>query len=426
VSRSTLLGGPRDAKEVTCNAGRLNNKSAWGEIMWHRRLAGIVILLFVGIPIAKAQLSNSFSQFKYDVRPPVVPGPQAHVAVNTPVLQMNNIRQELDLLRLQGSPTVAAGLRIGYGGQALPPTSAFALAPVGQDGKLQTGGGASADTPNPFERWGVFVNGDVDVGRQSTTNTQTGFKVTYKSIMLGTDYRFVGNHVLGASLGFSKADTDLDAGAGTQDAKGYSFSLYGSYVPQENAYIDGILTVGHNKYNSQRLQTDGTFATSNNHGDHLGLSVSAGYAFNRGPLAVTPYGRVEYIDAKVDGLTESGNSAEALTLSDQRIKATTLSIGGQASYALSTSWGVLVPNGRLELQHVAQNNVKNVSVRLASDITSAGDVPTLGPDRTFGRYALGVSTVLPRGVGAFFNYEQLFGKDNFSDRHYTLGLRVGF
>ena len=222
--------------------------------MWRKRLAGIVVLfVVVGIPIARAQVSDSFSKFKYDVKPPVVvPGPQAQVAVNTPVLQMSSIRQHLDELRIQGSPTVAQGLRIGYDRPALPPTSALALAPVGKDGKPQTGGGASADAPNPLERWGVFVNGDVDVGRQSTTGTQTGFKVTSKSITLGADYRFAGNHVAGASLGFSKADTDLDAGAGSQDAKGYSFSLYGSYVPQENAYVDGILTVGHNKYDSQR------------------------------------------------------------------------------------------------------------------------------------------------------------------------------
>ena len=62
---------------------------------------------------------------------------------------------------------------------------------------------------------------------------------------------FLGNNVLGASLGFLKADTDLDAGAGTQSAKGYSFSLYGSYVPQENAYIDGILNVGHKHVRQQ-------------------------------------------------------------------------------------------------------------------------------------------------------------------------------
>jgi outer membrane lipase/esterase len=355
--------------------------------------------------------------------------PMAQVAVNTPTIQLNNVRQRLDQLRLQTSPTVAEGLRASYDGQSLPPIGAFALAPLDKDGKPQpqTGGGASADKADSFEHWGVFINGDVDIGRQTTTDAQAGFKVTSKGITLGADYRFPGNNVLGASVGFLKADTDLDAGAGTQSAKGYSFSLYGSYVPQENAYIDGILNVGHNKYDSSRQASLDSFSSSTN-GNQWGLAVSAGYAFNRGPLALTPYGRVEYIEAKVNGFSESGNPDAALVINGLKIKGTTLTLGGQASYAISTSWGVLLPNARLELQHLAQRSADDVSARIVNqDVTSpSAQIPILGEDRNFGNFAVGVSAVFPRGVGAFFNYQQLFGKDNLSDRQYTLGLRVAF
>jgi outer membrane autotransporter protein len=356
-------------------------------------------------------------------------GPMAQVAVNTPTIQLNNIRQRLDQLRMQNSPTIAEGFRVSYDGRSLPPMSAFALVPLDKDGKpqRQTGAGASADQPDSFERWGVFVNGDVDVGRQTATETQTGFKVTSKGITLGGDYRFPGNNVLGASVGFLKADTDLDAGAGTQSAKGYSFSLYGSYVPQQNAYIDGILNVGHNKYDSNRQASIDSFRSSTN-GNQWGLAVSAGYAFNRGPLALTPYGRVEYVDAKVNGFSESGNPDAALVINGLKIAGTTLTLGGQASYAISTSWGVLLPNARLELQHLAQRSADDVSARIVNqDVASpSAQIPILGEDRNFGNFAVGVSAVFPRGVSAFFNYQQLFGKDNLSDRHYTLELRVAF
>jgi len=356
-------------------------------------------------------------------------GPMAQVAVNTPTIQLNNIRQRLDQLRMQNSPTIAEGFRVSYDGRSLPPMSALALVPLDKDGKpqRQTGAGASADRPDSFERWGVFVNGDVDVGRQTVTETQTGFKVTSKGITLGGDYRFPGNNVLGASVGFLKADTDLDAGAGTQSAKGYSFSLYGSYVPQQNAYIDGILNVGHNKYDSNRQASIDSFSSSTN-GNQWGLAVSAGYAFNRGPLALTPYGRVEYVDAKVNGFAESGNPDAALVINGLKITGTTLTLGGQASYAISTSWGVLLPNARLELQHLAQRSADDVSARIVNqDVASpSAQIPILGEDRNFGNFAVGVSAVFPRGVSAFFNYQQLFGKDNLSDRHYTLELRVAF
>ena len=253
------------------------------------------------------------------------------------------------------------------------------MSPV--DGVSQTGGGASADTPDSFERWGVFINGNVNIGRQSTVGEQSGFKITSKGITIGADYRFLGNNVLGASVGFVKADTDIDAGAGNQDAKGYSFSFYGSYVPTENAYIDGILNVGHNRYSSQRRSPTTSF-DSNTTGNQWGVALSAGYAFNRGALALTPYGRVEYVDAKVNGFTENGDVTQALMIGEQQIKATTLTIGGPASYAISTSWGVLLPYGGLEFQYLAQSNANDVTVQIASAAsTTPALIQVVGGDR---------------------------------------------
>jgi uncharacterized protein YhjY with autotransporter beta-barrel domain len=130
------------------------------------------------------------------------------------------------------------------------------------------------------------------------------------------------------------------------------------------------------------------------------------------------------VDAKVDGYTESGNPNAALIIGDQRVKATTLTVGGQASYAISTTWGVLIPNARLEYQHLAQSSANDVSARIASSAPT--QIQILGPDKNFGNFAVGASAVFPNGMSAFFNYQQLFGKSNVSDRLYTLGINVGF
>ena len=352
--------------------------------------------------------------------------PLALMAVTTPAIQLNNIRQRLDQLRFQGSTAVTQALRVSVEGQALPPLSALALAPASKERKSPTGGGASADKPDPFERWGMFVNGDIDIGKQSAVGTQTGFKLSSKGITLGTDYRFEGNHVLGAAVGLVKANTDLSQATGSQDAKGLSLSLYGSYVPADNAYIDATMNLGHNKYDSQRLQTTGGFAQSNTSGNQLALALNAGYAFNQGPLTATPFGRVEYINASVNGFTEAGSLNEALTIGEQRVKATTVTLGGQMSYAVSTTWGVLLPNARVEFQHVVQSSVQNVTAALVGSPTPPTIVPILGQDKTFGNFAVGASAIFAKGFSCFVNYEQLFGKDNYSDRKYTLGLRIDF
>jgi len=156
----------------------------------------------------------------------------------------------------------------------------------------------------------------------------------------------------------------------------------------------------------------------------VGASLSAGWNFNQGGFTGNPYVRVEYVDAKVNGFTESGSPDDALIISEQRVKATTLSLGAQASYAISTSWGVLLPYGKVEFQYLAQSNAQNVTAQLVGITNPASIIPKLGQDKTFGNFAAGASAILPNGFSCFFNYEQLFGKENFKDQRYTIGLRI--
>ena len=151
-------------------------------------------------------------------------------------------------------------------------------------------------------------------------------------------------------------------------------------------------------YDSNRQTSTDSFSSSTN-GNQWGLAISAGYAFNRGPLALTPYGRVEYVNAKVNGFTENGNMDSALIIGSQQIKGITLTVGGQASYSVSTSWAVLLPNARLELQRLAQRSVSDVSARIVNqDITiPSAQIPILGEDRNFGNFAVGMSAVSPEG-----------------------------
>ena len=156
----------------------------------------------------------------------------------------------------------------------------------------------------------------------------------------------------------------------------------------------------------------------------MGFALSAGYAFSDAGLTLTPYGRVEYIDAKVSGSTETGDIAEAATISKQRIKATTLAVGALASYAISTTWGVLIPNGRIEYQHLANTSDGDTTIRFGAGAPIS--LQSLGQDKNYGVFAVGAVGVFGSGVSGFFNYQQLFGKSAVKDQIYTLGLRIDF
>ena len=147
--------------------------------------------------------------------------------------------------------------------------------------------------------------------------------------------------MLGAGLGVLKADAHLYDSQGDQDAKGYSVSIYGSFVPIANAYIDGIVNIGHNLLDSS---PDAIHWRSSDQ-QHGWQSTCAGLErrlrLQRWSAQGDALWSNRYIDAKVDGFTEHGSDGIATqSISKQRVKATTLSLGGQVSYAISATWGV--------------------------------------------------------------------------------------
>ena len=357
---------------------------------------------------------------------------QAVVAVTAPTQQLGNIFQFLDNMRMLHSPAVLEGLRIRINGQALPPPGSLVPKDDDDTKSAPRGGGGSADH-DPFERWGMFVQGDIDVGKVDANGNQSGFDVQTNGLTIGTDYRFPGNHVIGAALGLVKANADINDNGGTQDVKGLSVSLFGEYVPAENAYIDLVINYGNNKYDGVRRAPDPAQPTttydysSNPRGSQFGIALSAGYQFNHGSWLLTPYGRVEYIDAKVDAFEETatnGGPTPLQNVSAQRYQSTVLTAGGHAQYAWSQPWGVLVPYARLEYRYATHNSADTVTAQYVGGTLEPVLFP--GADNSYGNFAVGVSTVWPQGLSGYFNYQYLFAKQNFSDSRYTLGVRYDF
>jgi uncharacterized protein YhjY with autotransporter beta-barrel domain len=93
---------------------------------------------------------------------------------------------------------------------------------------------------------------------------------------------------------------------------------------------------------------------------------------------------------------------------------------------MSTSWGVFMPNARLELQRRVQGDNRNVTAALVADGTINTLVRLEPVDRNFGNATIGASAVLPRGISGFVNVERLFGRDTYSNTKYTLGIRLEF
>lgn len=348
-------------------------------------------------------------------------------AVAAPQAQLANVRSRLDQLRITRGPTSSANVKVAAQGTAVPMERLADLI-LGQPEKGQRGGGASADD---FQRWGVFVNGSVDIGKYSPRTGAQGSEISSKGITAGADYRFAGNHVLGAGLGFMKGDSDLGAQGG-QDTKGYSLSVYGSIVPSEKMYLDLALNWGRNDYDTRRhvLSETGVLlgtASSNNRSKQLALSASLGadLYLAQNALRLTPYARAEYVKVDIDGFEESG-STQNLRVGANGLKSTSAAAGLNGSYALSTSFGVVMPTARLEWIWSSRDARAGVLAQLVSDPTVQSELLAASEDNSYGAAGLGVTVQFPRGVSTFINYEQSFARSYTRNRRWDFGLRIPF
>ena len=303
----------------------------------------------------------------------------------------------------------------------------------------------SAQTPNPFSRLGLFANGTFSAGDKDVTSNEPGFDFNTYGGTAGVDYRFTNNVLLGAAFSYQATDADLDdtisiglpglANGGGVDTKGYTGSIYGTYYVSNKFYIDGIISFGWNDYETDRpitynVGTDvNQVAHSDTDGTQFSFSFGAGYDFNTGGLTFGPFARINYINLDIDGYREEiGNTNPgfgwALEFDDQDVESLTSVLGVQASYAISTGLGVLLPQVRFEWEHEFKDNSRTITARFINDPARAPIAfSTDDPDRDFFNLGVGLSATFRGGVSAFVYYETVLGLEDLTRHSVTIGVR---
>ena len=57
---------------------------------------------------------------------------------------------------------------------------------------------------------------------------------------------------MGAALGYSNTDTDIDANGGKLDTDGFVGTLFGTFYHSDTIYIDGSISYGDSNYDQER------------------------------------------------------------------------------------------------------------------------------------------------------------------------------
>jgi outer membrane autotransporter protein len=362
----------------------------------------------------------------YDGLAPEEVAAQGRASLQTMRQQMANVSTRLDEVRAGAGGVSTRGLNIALYGESLP---------VGLVANA-LGGGASSDIL-AFSQWGVFVNGSASHSRRDSSEAEPGFRRRSYGLTTGVDYRLTDDTVVGTALGFTRTDTDLRDNAGGVDVDGYSLSLYGTRFLADAFYVDGIATVGRNRYDTVRTvfsEPIGTqSALAKPKGNEYGLGLNAGYDRSRGPWTTSYQASLDYLRTEIDGYTERPSHPDnlgagaLLHIDSQTIESQTAEAAVQLSYASSQSWGVMHYSGRVGLEHEFGDRSRQIKAQFQEDPTNTTfSLRTDSPDRTYLNIGTGLTAQMARGRAAYLFLETIEGRSGYSHYQIDVGFRLEF
>jgi outer membrane autotransporter protein len=302
----------------------------------------------------------------------------------------------------------------------------------------RNGQGGAADQPGTG--FGLFVNGDYQFLNKDNTRFETGFEQHTAGTTVGADYSFRGRAVVGAALSYAHEFGDFSGVGGGFDNDAYGITLYGTIVPLKNLFVDGFVGYSRKEYSIDRrlnfvLPTNGNpdlFVAigrieGKTHSDEFNIGSTIGYDFVINNLTVGPRVGVNYVDRRIAGYEETGTTGLELIYDNQNISSLTTAVGLFASMAISTRWGVLVPQATAEYVHEFLNDQRSVGFQVVDTLSRPRFLfQTDTPDRNFFNLGVGVVLVLPGGMSTFVNVRELVGYSTRRATNVTAGLRLAF
>ncbi len=280
---------------------------------------------------------------------------------------------------------------------------------------------------------GLFMSGKGSWGETERNDGETGFeKETYDGT-LGFDYRFSNQLISGLAFNYSYSETDLELDNGYIDSNNYRLSVFTTWVPIQNTYIDLVLGHGWVDFDlSRKCPTcnTGLNAQSDYDGNQYFASLGTGYTYRQGAWRLKGYVKGDYIYLKTGGYSLNYIIDNSTTLTNnvqgQNVKSLTSTLGAEVGRAFSTSFGVVIPKVRAEWVHEYKNGARSVSSTFISGNTKSEAVlSTAGPERNWFNIGTTIQFVLPNSVTGFFGYEALLMQDT-SNHTISGGFRLQF
>lgn len=358
---------------------------------------------------------------------------QSNASVLVSTAQFDNIKARMEALRSGAHGASFAGLAF------MSPDGSLALGSYGNTALGLNDASKSDAAGSGFSRWGFFVSGSFGWGSADPRSVTPGYGFHTNGLTAGVDYRVNDNWVVGASAGYARYSSAVDAVGGGLDTHGWSLSGYTTLYQKDDWYVDGVLTWGSTSYDINRriiyllgpLSVNQT-ATSNSGGNTFAAALTVGKDFHNGPWSFGPYFRGQYSHTSFDGYQESivgvgPGSGLGLNVQARSLTSVETVLGAKLNFASSQSWGVMSPHAEVEWVHEYENSPDSINASFLADPTnSVFQIQGDSVDSNYFRLGLGVAFTFTQSRSGFIYYEKTLGVTGLNQNNLTLGFRMEF
>lgn len=287
-----------------------------------------------------------------------------------------------------------------------------------------------------FQGLNIFATVTYEAEDKDRNRFEDGHNSDRFGIAVGADAMVSDNALLGAALGFDHEDGEFDSG-GDFKIYGYRAVVFGSVLPTDQSFIDlygGFTWREHTDINrridfsfddggSPESVTGETDADTSSY--EVSAGIAGGYHFSVDNITFGPRAALDYRYMNIDSYKEDGTTGLELDYEEFDEDSLTGKLGAQAQVAISTGFGVLVPQVSAFFVHEFLLDQQSQTASLVFDLNNVPlNYENEEPDRNYAEFGAGVAVVLTGGISGFANYSTTQFNTNFENHLVEVGFRL--
>ncbi|EKY3200468.1 autotransporter domain-containing protein [Cronobacter turicensis] len=276
-------------------------------------------------------------------------------------------------------------------------------------------------TQESGQRLSYWTGGYVDFGRDKDSTMRLSH--TLVGVSTGVDYRFTPTVTAGVGIGFGRDVSDIGDTGTRSNGRSLSTALYASYHP-DAVFVDGLLGYSRLDFDSKRdVSETNAFARGSRAGSQVFGALISGYEFRSPQSLISPYGRVQVSQTRLERYTESDAGIYNLAFAPQRFSQVTGSAGLRAEHRVPLTWGGVRLQSRVEYSRL-MNDTGSARVGYADTGSDTWRMSLYEQNRQSLALGVGVDMQLPNGVTPGLAYQGTLGLDDSGSRAQTIMARM--